>query len=51
MIGIASTGSGKTFTFVLPLVMFCMEQELSLRFAHGEGPYGLIIVPSVKFFL
>ncbi|VDK50775.1 unnamed protein product [Anisakis simplex] len=46
MIGIASTGSGKTLTFVLPLVMFCLEQEISLPFRHGEGPYGLIIVPS-----
>uniref|UniRef100_A0A0M3I9Z4 RNA helicase n=1 Tax=Ascaris lumbricoides TaxID=6252 RepID=A0A0M3I9Z4_ASCLU len=46
MIGIASTGSGKTLTFALPLVMFCLEQEISLPFRHGEGPYGLIIVPS-----
>ncbi|CAD5232148.1 unnamed protein product [Bursaphelenchus xylophilus] len=46
MIGIASTGSGKTLTFVLPLVMFCAEQELKLKFEKGEGPYGLIIVPS-----
>ncbi|KAI6225744.1 RNA helicase [Aphelenchoides besseyi] len=46
MIGIASTGSGKTLTFVLPLIMFCLEQEVSLRFDRGEGPFGLIIVPS-----
>ncbi|KAH7722522.1 putative DEAD box protein-box ATP-dependent RNA helicase 35 [Aphelenchoides avenae] len=46
MIGIASTGSGKTLTFVLPLIMFCLEQEVSMRFERGEGPYGLIIVPS-----
>jgi ATP-dependent RNA helicase DDX41 len=46
MIGIASTGSGKTLTFVLPLIMFCLEQELQMRFDRGEGPYGLIIVPS-----
>lgn len=46
MIGIASTGSGKTLAFVLPLVMFCLEQEISLRFEKREGPYGLIIVPS-----
>ena len=26
IIGIAFTGSGKTLVFVLPLVMFCMEQ-------------------------
>ena len=46
MIGIASTGSGKTLTFVLPLIMFALEQEIALRFKRGEGPYGLIIVPS-----
>lgn len=46
MIGIAFTGSGKTLVFVLPLVMFCLEQEIRLPFASQEGPYGLIIVPS-----
>lgn len=46
MIGIASTGSGKTLTFALPLVMFCMEQEYLMPFERGEGPYALIIVPS-----
>ncbi|CAD6186443.1 unnamed protein product [Caenorhabditis auriculariae] len=46
MIGIASTGSGKTITFVLPLVMFCAEQEYALPFKRGEGPFALIIVPS-----
>uniref|UniRef100_A0A7E4UZA3 RNA helicase n=1 Tax=Panagrellus redivivus TaxID=6233 RepID=A0A7E4UZA3_PANRE len=46
MIGIASTGSGKTLTFVLPLVMFALEQETRLPFCRGEGPYGMVIVPS-----
>ncbi|VDL71974.1 unnamed protein product [Nippostrongylus brasiliensis] len=46
MIGIASTGSGKTLTFALPLIMFCMEQEYLMPFERGEGPYALIIVPS-----
>ena len=46
MIGIAFTGSGKTLVFVLPLVMFALEQELSLPFMKDEGPYGLIICPS-----
>ena len=40
MIGIAFTGSGKTLVFVLPLLMFCLEQETKLSFAKNEGPYG-----------
>ncbi|XP_071036543.1 ATP-dependent RNA helicase abstrakt [Parasteatoda tepidariorum] len=46
MIGIAFTGSGKTLVFVLPIVMFAMEQEKCLPFTQEEGPYGLIICPS-----
>ncbi|KHJ47118.1 DEAD/DEAH box helicase [Trichuris suis] len=46
MIGIAYTGSGKTLVFVLPLIMFCLEQEMGIPFAINEGPYGLILVPS-----
>uniref|UniRef100_A0A1B6DQA1 RNA helicase n=2 Tax=Clastoptera arizonana TaxID=38151 RepID=A0A1B6DQA1_9HEMI len=46
MIGIAFTGSGKTLVFVLPLLMFCIEQETKLPFISNEGPYGLIICPS-----
>ncbi|CAH1974002.1 unnamed protein product [Acanthoscelides obtectus] len=46
MIGIAFTGSGKTLVFVLPLIMFCLEQEVKLPFTKNEGPYGLIICPS-----
>ncbi|KAK6639960.1 hypothetical protein RUM43_008237 [Polyplax serrata] len=46
MIGIAFTGSGKTLVFVLPLIMFCLEQEVKLPFKRNEGPYGLIICPS-----
>nr|CAD7574809.1 unnamed protein product [Timema californicum] len=46
MIGIAFTGSGKTLVFVLPLIMFCLEQEVRLPFKKHEGPYGLVICPS-----
>ena len=46
MIGIAFTGSGKTLVFVLPLIMFCLEQEMGMPFIRNEGPYGLIICPS-----
>ncbi len=47
LIGIAYTGSGKTLAFSLPLLMFCLEQECAKPFRFGEGPYGLIICPSV----
>ena len=48
MIGIAFTGSGKTLVFTLPIIMFALEQEKRLAFEQGEGPYGLIICPSVS---
>lgn len=46
LIGIAFTGSGKTLVFVLPIIMFCLEQEIRLPFIPNEGPYGLVICPS-----
>lgn len=49
MIGIAFTGSGKTLVFALPIIMFSLEQEKKIPFAFGEGPYGLIICPSVRY--
>jgi len=46
MIGIAFTGSGKTIVFVLPLLLFCLEQEMKLPFEPKEGPFGMIVCPS-----
>lgn len=46
MIGVAFTGSGKTLTFSLPLLMLAMEEEKRLAYQSGEGPVGLIICPS-----
>ena len=46
MIGIAFTGSGKTLVFVLPILMFCLEQEINLPIRRREGPLGLIVSPS-----
>ena len=50
MIGIAFTGSGKTLVFTLPIIMFALEQEKRLPFIKNEGPYGLIVCPSVSLF-
>ena len=51
MIGIAFTGSGKTLVFALPAVLFSLEQEIRLSFKRGEGPYALIVGPSVSSYL
>ena len=48
MIGIAFTGSGKTLVFTLPIIMFVLEQEKRMPFISNEGPYGLIVCPSVS---
>lgn len=49
IVGIASTGSGKTFAFCLPLILFALEAELKLELAPGEGPISLILAPSVSY--
>jgi ATP-dependent RNA helicase DDX41 len=46
MVGIAFTGSGKTLTFSLPLVMMSLEEELRMPLLGGEGPIGFILAPS-----
>lgn len=46
VIGIAFTGSGKTLTFTLPMIMFALEEEVNMPLQGGEGPIGLILCPS-----
>lgn len=46
LIGIAFTGSGKTLTFSLPLVMAALEEELKNPIIANEGPLGFILAPS-----
>jgi len=46
MIGVASTGSGKTMAFVLPAVMMALQEEWRLPLVTEEGPLSLIICPS-----
>jgi ATP-dependent RNA helicase DDX41 len=46
MVGIAFTGSGKSLTFALPLVMASLEEEVRMPLVGGEGPVGIILAPS-----
>ena len=46
MVGIAFTGSGKTLTFALPIIMFAMEEEMKMPLQPGEGPIGIILCPA-----
>jgi len=46
LVGIAFTGSGKTITFTLPLLMFALEEEIRMPIIAGEGPVGIILAPS-----
>lgn len=46
VIGIAFTGSGKTLTFSLPMIMFALEEETIMPLVGGEGPIGLVLCPS-----
>ena len=51
MISIAFTGSGKSLLFVLPALMIALEEEKKLRVSNSEGPFSMIIVPSVNICL
>jgi len=42
VIGIATTGSGKTMAYVLPMLVHIMAQP---ELQPGEGPVGLVLVP------
>ncbi len=46
LVGIAFTGSGKTLTFSLPMIMFALEEEVNMPLRGREGPVGLILCPS-----
>ena len=46
IIGIAFTGSGKSLTFILPMIMAALMEERRMPLEGGEGPVGLILCPS-----
>jgi len=41
--GIATTGSGKTASFVLPMLVHIMDQP---ELGKGEGPIAIIVAPT-----
>ena len=46
MIGIAETGSGKTASFVIPMLSFISNLPLIDENNYHLGPYGLILAPT-----
>lgn len=43
MVGIASTGSGKTLSYILPAIVHINHQPRLLR---GDGPIALVLAPT-----
>jgi len=43
MIGLARTGSGKTLSYVWPMLIHVLDQP---QMASGEGPIGLVLAPT-----
>lgn len=43
MVGIASTGSGKTLSYILPAIVHINHQSKLIR---GDGPIALILAPT-----
>ena len=46
LIGIAETGSGKTAAFVLPLMVYVMNQPPMTEANESDGPYAVILAPT-----
>lgn len=46
LIVFASGRSGKTLLMILPLLVLAIEEENKMPIIKGEGPFGLVIVPS-----
>ena len=47
MIVVAPSGSGKSLIFTLQAIILAIEEEKTMPIVRGEGPFSLIIVPSV----
>jgi len=46
MIGISFTGTGKSLVFLLPSLMFALDEEMKMPVEEYDGPFAIIIVPS-----
>lgn len=46
MVGISSTGSGKTAAFTLPMLYYIKQLPPITAATAGDGPYGLVLAPS-----
>ncbi|KAL0487733.1 DEAD-box ATP-dependent RNA helicase [Acrasis kona] len=46
LIGLAETGSGKTFAFLLPLLIYVSKQPKLTGARIQDGPYALVLVPT-----
>lgn len=46
VIGIAETGSGKTASFVVPLLAYILELPVLNSFTKQDGPYAIILAPT-----
>jgi ATP-dependent RNA helicase DDX41 len=46
LIGIASTGTGKSLVFILPSLILSLYEEYRYPLKFNEGPFTIIIVPS-----
>jgi ATP-dependent RNA helicase DDX23/PRP28 len=46
LVGISSTGSGKTAAFVLPMLYYIKQLPPITAELAGDGPYGLVLAPS-----
>ncbi|KAK9480201.1 P-loop containing nucleoside triphosphate hydrolase protein [Lipomyces japonicus] len=46
VIGVAETGSGKTASFVLPLLSYIIEMPTLTEVTKADGPYAIILAPT-----
>jgi ATP-dependent RNA helicase DDX41 len=48
MIAIALTGTGKSLIYIIPAIIIALEEEMKFPIMNGEGPFALLLMPSVS---